>query len=1171
MKRRHFILSGMAAIGSAYCGKAFGALNEKNISHVAAEEQQPVTPYRGIAYTRDNINEVRRLANNSRNKNVTAQLLEEADLWLQRSDEELLHLMPTPQDVFAIGAAGDPKTGQSWPFYARSDNMASLDKPGQLRSPYTGDIYGIAKPGEKYFDGGRGWVRPGDGRTFYFRGIWNSFVVREMHRGIDYLALAYLLTGDLQVARKALFILDRLSTVLAQNPSADFIDWPGSPKSNERRNFFCYIGNGANQRALTTALSLDLLGKAPYANEPSSYKSTFTVFENIEKHYFDLYERTYYLDQRGALTNHGTSLFANVLAQGVLFGNAEYLRLGIDAMYAFLDSTINRDGDYMELSGGYGRLGRDNGSVMVALLSNYQPRNYAESAALPQRENFPHRLNVADEMRWYQTVVQMLYRMTVAGRFPSYGDSGPDRAKLGVENNNYLESQRASYLRMFYEQTSREDWKETIAELYHSIPDEAKVPNFDIPEQTLFRYLLFGLSQWKEPAPTGANTAKSSLLTSELLGGKNIAILRSGKGAQRRALFMRGGINGAHGHDDQMAIVPYANGFALAGIYGYRFAGTPDDLGWGSRAAAHLTAVINEDLPASFLYKGWNPKPLAPSANVSGFITEGAAQMVEMNNPGLWQHSDGNVRDYRRSVWMIDVSEEQSYFVDIFQLVGGNSHDYFWNAPYPDQRNDISFRLTNIRTSPAPGVWTLSALSGKNLLSPRNKPGQSWGERLDGMAGRIKPLPGQSEKDTPQRGKPVPPGNGYEFIWDVKTNETEQDWNAVWILQDQKTYLKARMINFDGMTAITAKSPSLYPDHHFDLIVARRSKDKSTFTPFQSRFVNVFEAVENQHWAVKSTEKLPVKTSANINDCVALKLSLSNQHSDYLLTNRRPQKIQAKDFSFDGRNAFIRVDANQQITNLILQEGTLLEAFGWKIEIAKPAIEAKVLSVDAQDENGRIVIDQQLPEDDVLTGALLRIKNGEHDAINYSFDEVLTIEKVLSAQPGKSILQFQNQSLALTRLQIDSIDSQNNKMETRWPCELAGTAATEYLQGRALMKDAASEVSALIKSFARKDLEATSTADFQQGEKLKVVIAKPGDNITIPVFVSLTRKGENAYQLYTTAPVKITLRAKAGQKMIGSSEKQSAKVLSIADENGIMVMEISPAAFQSARIELAVV
>ena len=1179
MKRRHFLLSGMAAIGSVYCGKAFGALDAKNVPllltdlQVAPEGQLPMTPYRGIVYTADNIDEVRRLAHHPHNKNVTAQLLEQAEAWLQRSDEEIIRLIPTAKDVFAIGAAGDPKTGQSWPFYARSDNMASLDKPGQLRSPYTGDIYGIAKPGEKYFDDGSGWVRPSDGRTFYFRAIWNSFVVREMHRGIDYLALAYLLTGDPQVARKALFILDHLSAVLAQNPRANFIDWPGTPTNEgERRSFFCYNGNTANQRALTTALSLDLLGNAPYASEPSCYKSTFTVFENIQKHYFDLYERGFYLDQRGALTNHGTSLFTNVLAQGVLFGNAEYLRLGIDAMYAFLDSTINRDGDYLELSGSYGRLGRENGSQMVALLVHYQPQNYANSSALPRREDFPHALNVADEERWYQTVVKMLYRMTVAGRFPAYGDSSPDRAQLGAENNSYLEGQRASYLRMFYEQTSRADWKEEIADLYHAIPEASKIPDFDIPERTLSNYLLFGLSQWKEPvAVKNASAAKASLLTPELLGGKNIAILRSGKDAARRALFMRGGINGAHGHDDQMAIIPYANGFALAGIYGYRYARTPDHLGWGTRAVSHQTAVINEDLPAAMFFKGWQPKPVAPSASVSGFITEGAAQMVEMNNPALWQHSEGNVQDYRRAVWMIDVSDEQSYFVDIFQLVGGNSHDYFWNAPYPNQRTDITFRLANIRTSAVPNVWTLSALSGKNLSSPRNKPGQSWGERLDGMAGRIKPLPGQSEKDTPQRGKAVPPGNGYEFIWDVKTNETEKDWNAVWILQDQKTYLKARMINFDGMTAITAKSPSLYADHHFDVIVARRTRDKSTFIPLQSRFVNVLEAVENQHWAVKSTEKLAVETSAQASDCVALKLDLSNNHSDYLLANRRSQKVQSDEFSFEGRNAFVRVDAKQQLTNLTLQEGTSLDAFGWKIELAKPTIAAKILLVDTQDDKGQIVIDQQLPAGDVLSGALLQIKNSANDAVNYSFDEVLTIEKVLSSQPGQSILQFQKQSLVLTRLQIDSIDSQNKKIETRWPCELAGTASTQYLQGRALMKADASKASALVTSFARKNLEVTSTADFQNGDKLKVVIAKPGDVITIPVSVSVTRKAENQYQLHTNAPLKITLRAKAGQKLMASSEKQTAKVPFVADKNGIITAEISPADFKSARIQMEVV
>src|SRR5690606_18426696 len=98
---------------------------------------------------------------------VAAAVFGTAEKWLAFSPEEIDAMIPAPDAVFALGLAGDPVNGKTWPRHARGDAMCSLDRPGEVKSPHTGDVYGTRKPGEKFFDDGSGWTRKEDGKTFY--------------------------------------------------------------------------------------------------------------------------------------------------------------------------------------------------------------------------------------------------------------------------------------------------------------------------------------------------------------------------------------------------------------------------------------------------------------------------------------------------------------------------------------------------------------------------------------------------------------------------------------------------------------------------------------------------------------------------------------------------------------------------------------------------------------------------------------------------------------------------------------------------------------------------------------------------------------------------------------------------------------------------------------------
>ncbi|AHF92919.1 heparinase [Opitutaceae bacterium TAV5] len=1128
----------------------------------AAGEALPVVPLRGLAYTAGDIGEVRRqVRDHGANAALVDGILATAREWTARSDDEVAALVPPADALFAYGSAGDPKTGKAWPRFGRSGNMCSLDRPGIVRSPHTGDLYGNAKPGERYYDSGAGWVRESDGQAFYFKGVWNSWIVMQLHDAVDNLAMAYLLTGDPAFARRGLFILDRLATLRVRLPVTgnSVADWPHTASVDEPKGFFCYMGNIANQRAIGTAYAFDLLANAPFAAAPSvaaTSGSPLTVGENITRNYFEIYERRYLGPRFRMLTNHGIIVVANLITQGVLFGNPDMLREGLDGMAGFFDNTINRDGDYMEVSGSYGRLGRDYGSRLVAPLANYDPENYppAIAAGLPAVGDYTGGLKPGDDPRWFNTAVRMLWRLPVLGRYPQYGDMSMDRAVLLDRDNNWLAKHRAMYLRILYRQTTRADWKREIEALYPRAAAQ------DASPLLLEDLLVYGLALWMEPA-TAATSAEAKTETpagevSDLMAGKGIAILRSGAKENARALFLRGGINSWHGHDDQMTLVPYGHGMVLFGDYGYRWAGTPDNLGWGTRSISHNAVVVNEDFPAPYLYKGFAPNIPAPAASVTAFLadTEGPAQLVEMRNPQLYTRA--RLDDYRRAAWLVDVDADRYYFVDVFHVAGGNTHDYAWNSHYIEKTaaraTGAAFHVEGIAPVSRPGAWTLASLDNeKNRAAAWNQPGQSWGERLNGENGLVTPLPG--EKRLPVSKWNPAPGNGYGMIWNVQAEDTTRDWRAVWPLPDRSHAMRAHLLNYDGMTAVTALGPSMTPENHFNMIIARRTRARNAGSgPLRSRFVNVVEIARPDSWSLAAVAPLPFTTASG--DAVGIRAELTAGQTDYLFASPRLQSLEAvapAGLRFDGRNAFVRIDREGRLVSLALQEGRRLDAAGWKIETATSAIHATVLSVQPGRDASRLVIDTVLP--DGLAGSTLLADSATGGDLGYPHNDYYRIEEVSpDAVPGHTVLTFRDQSLVIASLKIEEIDATTGKARLYWNHTLAGKAGNLSYRGRGVVAKGQGAdtgkkpVLSLVREIDARDVTFTRTNDLRPGQSVDILVTRPGDRITLPATVTLRAiEGRpRAWRLRSTVPVRVTLPGEttardfpAGENLVEASAR----------------------------------
>ncbi len=150
------------------------------------------------------------------------------------------------------------------------------------------------------------------------------------------------------------------------------------------------------------------------------------------------------------------------------------------------------------------------------------------------------------------------------------------------------------------------------------------------------------------------------------------AILRSGSGPDARALSLYYGRNTGHGHLDTLNIELFAHGLNLMPDLGYpefAFADCASRIEWTENTISHNTVVVDRKRQQS------------QRLGVARFVSEGngvSAAEVYAAKP----YPQTSL--YQRTIAMIDVSDEDSYLVDIFRVKGGEHHMYSLHGPEGD-------------------------------------------------------------------------------------------------------------------------------------------------------------------------------------------------------------------------------------------------------------------------------------------------------------------------------------------------------------------------------------------------------------------------------------------------------------------------------------------------------
>ena len=533
--------------------------------------------------------------------------------------------------------------------------------------------------GTGYTDGTNRWYFIG---AYLVRGQWKQFVLP----GIRLLAMAHLLTGDPVYAHKAAILLDRVADLY---PSFDYLT---QGLAYEKADPVAGMGlvsvwHDACRETREIALALDMIAPALEADEdlvrflsrqaarhqlPNPKDTPARIRANIETgilhHVLQHPEKI--------LSNFPHSEVTLLIAQAILGWPDNRPQLLAD-LQTMLERVTAVDG----LSGEKGLGGYAAGAprIVASFLSLFSrlapdllPEMVRRVPALVQMFRFH-----ADT--WIGGVL-----------YPRIGDTGafgrPDTSYLGATfSRNPFDTEGASLpfssdFTLFWN-LHRITGDPTFVQLLY-LGNDRRVDGLPhdpfAPDPARFQQDVAAVIR-----AHGATLPVRSVNKEQWA----IGILRTGTGAAERAVWLDYDVGGNHGRPDAMGIGLYAKGVELLPGFAYppvHFGGwySPRAL-WYKRTAAHNTVVVDgkDQTP---LRNTPETEPLAVQLNpckglVRGRTTAWAAgtqvKLIQAAGPELVKTTP--LQRYERALLLVDISADDSYVLDVFQVAGGRDHAKF--------------------------------------------------------------------------------------------------------------------------------------------------------------------------------------------------------------------------------------------------------------------------------------------------------------------------------------------------------------------------------------------------------------------------------------------------------------------------------------------------------------
>ena len=1005
-----------------------------------------------------------------------------AERWVVKSDKEILGMVPKPGSIFCSGRNGTPCCGSTW--------LCQVDEPRKAACADCGKVYPDPTKGSPFHDEGHGFYH--DGKWFAPIPVWNSFICSNLStysygsggradNALLNLGLAYALTGDSRFGEKALLIYDALATLSPTTLGPLDIPEGEEREMGRMQSETCHV---KRQNFLDVQI-FDLLGGHPAMKEPSPTRGNdgLTIRENIIAGVFDndLFTepgaRSY--DYRGGnlrtLQNHELDGYRALLGVGLATGRPELIAWSGRALEVFLKNVIGRDGGYYENSEMYayfsGTLFQDH----AEFLAHYDPQKYDDPGAFPTVEGMLGIENLFDHPRVVRICVEYGELVRTCGRIPSYGNTNALQGYWPPSERQAMAS-HWSMLERLYFRTDNEDTRKQAEQLLLDFSDG------DANRERRGLWALFNTT----PGPTGASDYEP-MTASSFAGHKGVVILRGGEGDRSRALMMRGGSN-LLAQDDQLALFLYDRGRMVVEDVGYALAGSQVHNGWGMRAISHAMVTVNEDIPTSRGYE------FVPSASLVTFEDFGDVKVAEYSGPISRAHQEAT--EYRRVLAFCDVDDETSYGVDLFLVAGGRIHDYALNGPKFFEGDEGSASVAGPDLQAREGAWTLAALGTMDGSEEANASGKSWGERI-GPNDRIQ---GVAEPDgTPlPYGWTPPPGNGYAFIHDLKMAELDRCAFGEWRFGDEADTRFCVWLPPDpGATLIHGLGPDLKGTQQIHRLLVRHEGDEG----LESLFIGVLGTFSG----APSIEGVDVLLRDPAAGTAAVRIRLADGREDTIVFSRSGSaRIEEKDspaIDLEGRLGIVRTAEGEE-PRLCLAEGTRLRYGQHEVTLPAASFEARILEADPED--GSIVLDQALLEGMALEDRLCRVGETESD-LSYSHDSAYRVVSVENGEKPRLALlhgDFRLSGGTVEEIRDDGVVISNGPLAFGWGWSNKDDKDKGEFRGKVLRSEDGTFQSRIVELFGFKEIRLESAEGLKPGMRFDILDVTSGDRVSIPNSIS---------------------------------------------------------------------
>jgi len=395
-----------------------------------------------------------------------------------------------------------------------------------------------------------------------------------------------------------------------------------------------------------------------------------------------------------------------------------------------------------------------------------------------------------------------------------------------------------------------------------------------------------------------------------------LAILRSGEGNDRRAVWLDYDAGGRHSHADGMNLGLFAKGLDLMPDFGYppvQFGGwvSPQAL-WYKKTAAHNTVMVDgqDQRQVEGVTTLW-----ADGKDISA-VRASAPQAISGRVPTLQDVAKWGPQQYERTAVMVNISDHDFYVLDIFRVVGGTDHAKFFHSHF--------------------GTTTTEGLSLKDTISDLGSD-----LLMRAFRGDRHPTPGWSvEWKIQDRYNLLPKNSDVRLRYTDLTADTEAYICEGWIVAPELSKNTFSSTNEIWIPRV---------------MVRRRSKTK----PLSSSFVSIIEPYEGGR-LIAAIRRLPLHKldgKAAPDADVAVEVNLKNGSSDLIVSiNTNGQNspgvsrtfVQKQwDMTFDGQLCYIHRDEQERIRKIALAYGRSVTVGKVKLEL-KSEVEFVEVHLDTQ-------------------------------------------------------------------------------------------------------------------------------------------------------------------------------------------------------------------------------